>query len=99
MATITESDLRDARAFLLEEWGDDGLRVIEESRKIIPFNGNVSEFLKHCTECGGNWGGMFLTGIRELYPRVWDAIPDDMGISPFTCVCHVMQLCGVNTAE
>lgn len=99
MANITESDLREARAFLLEQWGDNGLRVIEESKKVIPFNGNFSEFLKHCTACGGNWGGMLLTGIRELYPNVWDAIPDNMGVYSFTCICYTLQLCGVNTAE
>ena len=72
--------IQTAQAQLIMSWGDDGQRVIEEAAKVNPFNGNSKQFLEHCTACGGNWGGMLLTGIHKLYPAVWEAIPDDMGV-------------------
>ena len=96
---ITYEMIQEAHAQIVEEWGEAGKRVIEEAAKVTPFNSNSKQFLDHCTACGGNWGGMLLTGIRELYSAVWDAIPEDMGISPFACICSVLILCGVDTSE
>ena len=42
-------------------------------------------------------GGMFLTGIKRLFPAVYDAIPDDMGCQAFGCILHTMLLCGIDT--
>jgi hypothetical protein len=42
---------------------------------------------------------MFLTGIKRLYPNVYNAIPDDMGIFAFMCIGMTMLLCGVDTSE
>lgn len=91
--------IQTAQAQLITSWGDDGQRVIEEAAKVNPFNGNSKQFLEHCTACGGNWGGMLLTGIHKLYPAVWDAIPNDMGASAWACICSVLILCGVDTSE
>ncbi len=55
----------------------------------------LDEFKTHCTCCGGDWGGMLLTGIKDLYPEVWDAIPDDMGNRAFHCILYTMQLLGI----
>ena len=91
--------IQTAQAQLITSQGDDGQRVIEEAAKVNPFNGNSKQFLKHCTACGGNWGGMLLTGIHKLYPAVWEAIPDDMGVFAWACICSVLILCGVDTSE
>lgn len=96
---ITYEMILDAQSQIIEEWGEAGKRVIEETAKIIPFGGNSKQFLDHCTACGGNWGGMLLSGIRKLYPAVWDAIPDDMGAFAWACICSVLILCGVDTSE
>lgn len=58
-----------------------------------------NDFMKSCTACGGNWGGMLLTGIKHFWPRVWDAIPDDLGWNPWECIIDVMLLCGVQSDE
>ena len=39
-----------------------------------------------------------LTGIKRLFPAVYDAIPDDMGVQAFGCILHTMLLCGIDTA-
>ena len=91
--------IQTAQAQLITSWGDDGQRVIDEAVKVNPFNGNSKKFLDHCTACGGNWGGMLLTGIHALYPAVWNAIPDDMGVFAWACICSVLILCGVDTSE
>ena len=96
---ITYEMIQQAQEQLISHWEDAGKRVIEEIAKVAPFNSGSKEFLDHCTACGGNWGGMLLTGIRELYPAVWDAIPDDMGVDSFACICSVLILCGVDTSE
>lgn len=91
--------IADAKAAILENWGDAGKRVIEETTKIQHFNGTTDQFLDHCVACGGNWGGMLLSGIKELYPNVWAAIPDDMGDFAFYPICCTLMLCGVDTSE
>ncbi len=96
---ITVKMIEDSKAQLLENWEADGEKVIAECAKFPSLNIASDEFLTHCTACGGNWGGMFLTGIHELRPTVWDAIPDDMGVFAFGCICAVLILCGVDTSE
>lgn len=79
-----------------ENWGDDVLAVACLATK-TPMT--FKEFLTHCTACGGNWGGMLLTGVNELYPEVWKAIPDDMGWNPFNTICALLVLLGVDFSE
>ena len=88
--------IKEAQDILVEYWGNDGKRVIEECAKITPFNGSLGTFLEHCICCGGNWNGMFLSGIKALFPPVYDVIPKDMGKNAFYCICAVMLLCGVD---
>lgn len=96
---ITCEMITDAQKTLIDYWGDDGKKVVEACAKIQPFNKPCKEFLNHCTACGGNWGGMLLTGVRELWLDVWEAIPDDMGIAAWACICSVLILCGVDISE
>ena len=95
---ITCEMILTAQQSILDDWGDAGKRVIEEAAKVNPFNGNVKEWLKHCTCCGGNWGGMFLSGLQVLYPAVYKAIPDDMGLFAMADILNILILCGVDTS-
>lgn len=79
-----------------ENWGDAILSVITQT-ELTPMT--CDEFLSHCTACGGNWGGMLLTGVKELYPEVWDAIPDNMGINAWNTICALLILLGVDLGE
>ena len=88
--------IKEAQDILVEYWGNDGKRVIEECAKVNPLNGSLETFLEHCVCCGGNWNGMFLSGINALYPSVYDVIPKDMGSMAFSCICATILLCGVN---
>lgn len=77
-------------------WGNEAtdkilLAIARDGRKEFTFR----YFLTYCTACGGNWGGMLLTGIKRLFPTVWDAIPNEMGIFAFEGICNVMVLCGI----
>lgn len=96
---ITYQMIKDAQEEIATYWGEQGIRVIEMCAKVTPFNGDSKAFLENCTACGGNWGGMLLTGIRRLYPDVWDYIPDDMGTHAFACICSTLILCGVDTSK
>lgn len=91
--------ITNAQNELIENWGEAGKEVVALCFKAKKFDGNTKDFLNHCTACGGNWGGMFLSGIRALYPEVWEAIPEDMGIFAWSCICSVLVLLGVRTWE
>ena len=88
-----------AQETVVDCWGEDGKKVIAECAKINPFNGKMSAFLEHCTCCGGNWGAMFLSGIEKLYPKVWEAVPDNMGVRAWDGICNLLILCGVDTSR
>ena len=60
---------------------------------------SFKDFLDLCTACGGNWGGMLLSGVRRLYPDVWDAIPEDMGVHAWGTICSLLIILGVDTSE
>ena len=96
---ITYEMIKEAQESIVNHWEEDGKKVIEEIAKVNPFNKSLKEFLQFCTACGGNWGGMFLTGIHELWPAVYDAIPDDMVCFAFECIADILILCGVDTTE
>lgn len=96
---ITCEMITDAQKTLIDNWNESGKKVIELCAKVQPFNKPTKEFLNHCIACGGNWGGMLLSGVRTLYPEVWEAIPDDMGCFAWACICSVLILCGVDTSE
>lgn len=96
---LTAEMIETAKKDLVTAWGDAGSNVIRICETVAPFNGTAKDFLQYCTACGGNWGGMLLTGIKELYPEVWDAIPDDMRIFAWAALCSTLILCGVDTSE
>ena len=96
---ITYYDIIEAQNTLVELWGEDGMKVIEECAKINPFNDSFDNFLTHCSACGGNWGGMLLTGIKKLYPTVYNAIPKNMGSKAFLALLFVLVLCGIDSKK
>lgn len=96
---ITYKNIIEAQQFLVENWEEDGKRVIEACYHSTPYNDTFDAFLKECTCCGGNWGGMILTGIKKVFPEVWEAIPNNMGVFAFGCLCNTLILCGVDTSE
>ena len=102
---ITRDDIREAEQHIIDEWGVAGDKVVNEAclvRHVAPFGGGTKEFLDHCVCCGGDWGAMFLSGLKKLYPSVYAAIPDDMGATgneAFINIIYVMMLCGVDTSR
>lgn len=96
---ITYEYIIEAQNFLVENWGENGKKVIETCFRMAPFNDSFDSFLNHCTACGGNWGGMLLTGIKKLYPEVWEVIPNDMGINVWPCLLYTLLLLGVDTTN
>ena len=84
-----------AQQTLVENWGDTGKRIIE-----LIFNNpdkyvlrmTCEEFLQSCSACGGNWGGMLLTGIERLAPEVYEAIPDNMSGNAWICIIATLTL-------
>lgn len=98
---LTYDEIKEAMDFLVEHWGENGKRVIEaifnRNDPNLDHGMSMKGFLESCTACGGNWGGMLLTGIKRLYPTVWEAIPDNMGDYAWPCICYTLLLCGVDT--
>ena len=94
---ITYEMIKEAQESIVNHWKEDGKKVIEEIAKVNPFNKSLREFLQFCTACGGNWGGMFLSGIKKIWPNVYDEIPDNMGANAFFCICYVLSLLSVKT--
>ena len=96
---INYKDIIDAQEMLVKHWGIHGERVIAETVRAERKPMTFTQFLDNCIACGGNWGNMLLTGIDKLWPNVWEAIPDDMGVQAWGCLCSVLVLCGVDTSE
>ena len=96
---INYKDIIDAQEILVKHWGTSGEQVIAETVKAERKPMTFSQFLDNCTARGGNWGGMLLTGINKLWPDVWKAIPDEMGVQACCCLCWLLLLYGVDTSE
>ena len=90
--TIAELSALNEREFIANQWGVSVLAIIDQ-QGTAPMT--MKDFLSHCTACGGNWGGMLLTGIKKLWPDVWEAIPDDMGVFAWRCLCDTLTVLGV----
>lgn len=91
--------ITEAMEILQEDWDRDGENVILACARENPYNKTIKEFLSECTACGGDWGQLLLTGIRKVYPKVYDVIPNDMGLFVWRDLCAVLILLGVDTSE
>ena len=87
--TLEQLDKLSARESITHFWGKGVLDAIDRQHA-IPLTRDI--FLNHCTACGGDWNAMLLSGIKALYPEVYDAIPDDMGYLAFRLICDTMEL-------
>lgn len=86
------------REFIENVW-EDGQKVLDVIDRQTTERMPMNQFLTHCTACGGNWGGMLLSGINELYPEVYEAIPDNMGPLAWSAICTVLRLLNIYTEE
>lgn len=86
---------------LIALWKNDGIAVVDECMTYSATHEpmEMKDFLSHCATCGGNWGGMILTGIKALSPEIYDAIPDNMTVFAFLCLCEVLALMKVYNSE
>lgn len=82
--------------YLRKRWGDEFVEVLLNTPSV---NITMHEFLNHCICCGGDWGQMLLTGIRDLFPNVYRAIPADMGLFAWNCLCDTIAFLGVKFNE
>lgn len=98
----TGKGVSDAINSFYEYWTTD------EAEKVIalclnnPVNISRREFFEYCTACGGNWGGMLLSGIERLRPEVYEAIPNkiaESGGEAFALICNVMYLLRIGDEE
>lgn len=81
------------RSFLVSSWGEETAQKVIDACSRVNFSGTLNDFLSHCTACGGNWTGMLLSGIKELFAEVWEALPDSLD---FECLLCTLGLCGVH---
>lgn len=88
------TDKNEARDFIIECWGDDGVKIVDYISTLEITPKPLDKFWEHCTACGGNWGGMILTGIQKLYPEIWEMIPENMGVFAFGVLCEILNLLG-----
>lgn len=75
-------------------WGRDTANAIAEIKAKI---GNAFEmpqknFLSHCAACGGNWTGMLCTGIEDISPELYNALPEDLGVDGETAFLNIISL-------
>lgn len=92
---ITFENVVEAQRYVAENWGEE---IVLACFHEAPYNKPFSDFINHCTTCGGDWGGMLLSGVRALYPKVYDTIPDKMGVHAWGCICSTLVLLGIDTS-
>lgn len=97
MLNYTYNEIKEAHDALIKGWGEDGKRVIEAIFESSTTPISMKEFMEWCTACGGNWGGMLLSGVKKLYPKVWEAIPQNMGMHAWECICYTLMLLRIDT--
>lgn len=93
---MKDTTICEAFQIVTERWGVEvAAEVLLTNKRAMLFE----DFLKHCIACGGNIGGMLLTGVRELYPDVYDLIPEYMGTKAFETIIKLLICLGVEVAE
>lgn len=99
--TIDELTKLTPDEYVVACWHEAGLAIvnlIDEKYSNNTFM-EFDDFLNHCVACGGNWGGMLLSGIKELFPDVWELIPDDMGMFAFSVICDTLRLLNIYSTK
>ena len=80
--------------FLIAVWKEKGIAIVEYIKTLNVTPQPMDNFLNHCTTCGGDWGDLLLSGLKELYPTIWELIPENMGIFGFAALCEIINLLG-----
>ena len=96
MITVAQLNTLTPTECLVALWGDDGHTVLNAINTTNAPTMSGNDFLDNCTTCGGNWCALLLTGIKALYPTVYEAIPDDMGKHAFYAIGTVLELLNIN---
>lgn len=99
MKRMEVTDIWEIQSEIIRDWEEAGKAVCKLAYYADKFGGSFEKFLTHCTTCGGNWGGLLLSGIRELYPEIYEAIPEKMGRNAFADLIHLLRLLGVEFDE
>lgn len=92
--TAKELSELDSTDFIIAVWKEKGIAIVEYIKTLNVTPQPMENFLSFCTPCGGNWGGMLLSGLKELYPTIWELIPENMGVFGFGALCDVVALLG-----
>lgn len=93
------SELTDEE-ILVVTWEEKGIEFVNDyyNGELPNLDMTSKEFLTYCTACGGDWGSMLLSGIRELLPQVWEEIPIKLGANgfmAFTAINIFLRMLGV----
>lgn len=92
-----------AQETLVKEWAPETTEAVFAAISRMDFTPIAGkEFLNHCTACGGDWGAMFLSGVKSLWPEVWEALPDRLGRDGAHAWCNITSvtvLCGVDWGD
>ena len=64
---------------------------------------SMKDFMNQCTACGGNWGGMLLTGIKRVFPDNYEEVEKkynsmdfaDRGVHAFAFLCEWLHAHGI----
>lgn len=83
------------------DWGSG---VFEKIRNAKKFGGDFDEFKTACFEIAGlvpnhRDCGSLLAAIGEIWPEVYDAIPEDLGKNALQDVYFMLRLLGVKFDE
>lgn len=97
---ITLNDIIKAQDYLVKNWGREvGNAVIAACLDETPSNKSFHYFFLNCTPRGGDWDKILLTGIKTFYPKVYEAIPNDLGTSSLSCISCILMLLGIDVRE
>lgn len=92
--TAKELSELDGTDFIIAVWKEKGIAIVEYIKTLNIIPQSMENFLSFCTPYGGNWSGMLLSGLKELYPTIWELIPENMGVFGFTTLCEIISLLG-----
>ena len=85
-----------ARRVLIDDWRESGERVAEAAARAKSYNDSFEKFWREdCNSRGGSIEQIMLSGIRALWPEVYAAMPEDLGLFAYARICSVLVLCGV----
>lgn len=55
---------------------------------------SLDDFLSKCSACGGDWVAMLFSGMKRVYPEVYEIIPENETFNFFE-LAELLEYCGV----